>query len=198
MNDSLLLTCRAIQALAEPFRIIIHLVLACVTGACVKDRPSSHDMVVCSMLRTWIARRTWRQTIERYQLSGVPKCALGSGAIPNVPVSRVTKAGRSFSRRSRVRRALRAKCSAEDIRVVACQPGQASSTHAADAPAQVHIVNACRRRSASLHMCVALSSHMMDSLLLTCRAFQATADAFRIIIHLVLACGTGACVKARP
>ena len=121
MNDSLLLTCRAIQALAEPFRIIIHLVLACVTGACVKDRPSSHDMVVCSMLRTWIARRTWRQTIERYQLSGVPKCALGSGAIPNVPVSRVTKAGRSFSRRSRVRRALRAKGSAEDIRVVACQ-----------------------------------------------------------------------------
>ena len=121
MNDSLLLTCRAIQALAEPFRIIIHLVLACVTGACVKARPSSHDMVVCSMLRTWIARRTWRQTIERYQHCDIHVEALGSGAIPNVLVSRVTKAGRALSRRSRVRRALRAKGSAEDIRVVACQ-----------------------------------------------------------------------------
>ena len=124
---ALLLTCRAIQALAEPFRIIIHLVLACVTGACVKARPSSHDMVVCSMLRTWIARHAW-PTTERYQLSDMPTCALGSGvvshvgAIFDVPVSRVTKAGRSFSRRSRVRRALTAKGSTVDIRVVACQP----------------------------------------------------------------------------
>ena len=112
MMDSLLLTCRAIQAhasalrVADAFRIIIHLVLACGTGACVKAGPSLHDMVVCSMLHTWFAREAYLLFIFsccicKCQCVNVNYLGANGPARSDVKVSRIAKTGHPGSADSR-------------------------------------------------------------------------------------------------